>query len=424
MEKINSQAKGGRLNILHTIKDGNWRFVFLFLLFAISSNTLYGDVFEYRHRAGSRYRIISVVTQNVYINRILSHSAEILNRIAVEVVDENNGEALHRALVQTSERSTAIDVASRSFEWAREYETVFTRDRLGFMSIAPEYFMPVVRNVPVFPDRPLSVGDTWSAEGHEMHDFRDSFGFEEPFRIPFTAHYEYLGTRQWRGRDYSAFSVSYRIYYRPAGVRGRDGVSPQRILGGADQIVFWDHALGRAAAYEGEFRMVFALSDGATVEFRGQSHGEVYDAQEMDRDRIAEEIAAELERQNIGNVEIRVVDEGVVIVMEDIIFQPDSAIMLPGEDEKLDIISAILLQHSDRDILVSGHTALAGTPEARMQLSVERARTVADFLISRNVRSEERVVIRGYGAQRPVADNFTEEGMRRNRRVEITILEN
>jgi len=40
------------------------------------------------------------------------------------------------------------------------------------------------------------------------------------------------------------------------------------------------------------------------------------------------------------------------------------------------------------------------------------------------VRTADRVVIRGYGAERPIADNSTEEGMRRNRRVEITILEN
>jgi outer membrane protein OmpA-like peptidoglycan-associated protein len=74
--------------------------------------------------------------------------------------------------------------------------------------------------------------------------------------------------------------------------------------------------------------------------------------------------------------------------------------------------------------MVSGHTALAGTREGRMKLSVERANTVTDYLLSQNVRSADRVVIRGFGAERPISDNLTEEGMRRNRRVEITILEN
>jgi outer membrane protein OmpA-like peptidoglycan-associated protein len=98
--------------------------------------------------------------------------------------------------------------------------------------------------------------------------------------------------------------------------------------------------------------------------------------------------------------------------------------MLEGELEKLDKIAEILLRYGDRDIMVSGHTALAGTAAGRMQLSLERASVVADYLISKKVRDSSRVVVRGFGADRPVADNRTEAGMRKNRRVEITILEN
>jgi outer membrane protein OmpA-like peptidoglycan-associated protein len=98
--------------------------------------------------------------------------------------------------------------------------------------------------------------------------------------------------------------------------------------------------------------------------------------------------------------------------------------MLPGEEQKLEIIAGILRRYPDRDIMVSGHTALAGTREEQMNLSQQRARAVAEYLISQNVRSADRIVIRGFGAERPIADNSTEEGMRRNRRVEITILEN
>jgi outer membrane protein OmpA-like peptidoglycan-associated protein len=90
----------------------------------------------------------------------------------------------------------------------------------------------------------------------------------------------------------------------------------------------------------------------------------------------------------------------------------------------LDKIGEILKKYADRDILVGGHTALAGTPEGRLALSRERAGRVADYLIGQGVRAPDRVVVRGYGAERPLADNSTEAGMRRNRRVEITILEN
>jgi outer membrane protein OmpA-like peptidoglycan-associated protein len=121
---------------------------------------------------------------------------------------------------------------------------------------------------------------------------------------------------------------------------------------------------------------------------------------------------------------VRVVDEGITISLDDIQFRADTAIMLPGESEKLDKLVEILLRYQDRDILVGGHTALAGTAEGRNKLSAERAGVVADYIIARKARTPDRVVVRGYGADRPLADNGTEEGRRRNRRVEITILEN
>ncbi|MCL2066247.1 MAG: OmpA family protein [Treponema sp.] len=399
-----------------------YQLTLILLLLAITSRQAYCEVFEYKHRAGDRYRILSMVKEDVYINRRLNHSAEILNRIAVEITGENDGVGLHRAVFQTSERSTGTRFGGVSFQWAREYDSVFQRDKLGNMTIGREYYMPVVRNVPVFPGRTLNPGDRWSADGHEMHDFRDSFGIEQPYRIPFIANYTFLGSRQWKGTEYPAFSVSYRILTDPSPVAGR--VWPRRITGASDHIVYWDVDMGQAVAYEEQFRMVFELSDGRTIEYRGSAQAEILESPEMDKDRIASDIREDIDRLNIPNVEVKVVDEGISINLEDIRFQADTAIMLPGEREKLDQIAEILLRYPERDIMVAGHTALAGTAEGRMNLSRERAAAVADYLISKNVRTVDRVTVRGYGAERPVADNRSEEGMRRNRRVEITILEN
>jgi outer membrane protein OmpA-like peptidoglycan-associated protein len=144
----------------------------------------------------------------------------------------------------------------------------------------------------------------------------------------------------------------------------------------------------------------------------------------MDKEKIAGEIAGDIQRLGIADASVRVVDEGVTISLENIQFQADTAIMLPGERTKLDQIAEILLRYEDRDILVGGHTALAGSEAGRMALSRERAGVVADYLIEKNVRTADRVVVRGYGSEQPIADNRTEEGRQRNRRVEITILEN
>jgi outer membrane protein OmpA-like peptidoglycan-associated protein len=387
-----------------------------------------GEKFEYIHRTGDRYRVLSVVNEEVYLNRQLHHRAEILNRIAVEVTGVNDGKGQHRAVFQTSERALQVSTAlgragaQGGFEWAREYDSEFERDRLGYLSIDPRFYMPVVRNVPVFPDRELRPGETWSAEGHEMHDFRDSFGIEQPYRIPFTAYYAFLGDRQWKGKTYPAFSVRYNIVSQPPAVRGR--IWPRRITGTSNQIVYWDIENGRPVAYEETFTFIFELSDGTRIEYRGSAYAEIIESEPLDRDRITSEIIEEIERLEIPDVNVRTVDEGISISLENIGFYADSAVMLPGEREKLDLIAEILKRYPDRDIMVGGHTALAGTAESRMELSIERARAVTDYLLSRQVRSADRVVIRGYGAEAPVADNSTEEGRSRNRRVEIIILEN
>ena len=386
------------------------------------------EVFEFKHRAGDRYRILSVVKHDVFINRVLSYRSEILNRIAVEVTDVTDGRGLHRAVFQTSER-VIYDSASRilqpnvtGFHWSREYDSVFEIDRLGYFTIDPKYYMPVVRNVPVFPDRSLRLLERWTAEGHEMHDFRDAFGIEEPYRIPFNANYQFIGDRERKGKVYPAFSVNYRFDTRPSPVRGYIG--PRRITGLFNQMVYWNRELGQLVAYEETFRITFEMSDGRTIEYRGTAEAEFVESEFMDRERLASEIFEEISRLAIPDVNVRTVEEGVSISLEDIGFFPDSDIMLPGEHEKLDIIAEILRRYPDRDIVVSGHTALAGTSEGRMRLSIARAGAVTDYLLSKDVRSADRVVVRGYGAERPVADNNTEEGMRRNRRVEITILEN
>jgi len=401
--------------------------LFFIINFSLVPQTAECETFEYKHYPGARYRILSVVDEAVFVNGVLSHRAEILNRIAVEVTGVTDDKGRLKAVFQTSER-LVYDSSGRNqglpagYQWTREYESVFERDKLGRLTIEPKYFMPVVRDVPVFPGKNLELMESWRAEGHEMHDFRDSFGIEEPYRIPFIANYTYIGERQWEEKTYPAFSVNYRVASRPPAVRGQ--VYPVRITGDFDQIVYWDHALGQPVAYEENFRLTFEMSDRNKYEFRGKAKAEFVEAENMDKGQMASEITGEINRLDLPDVSVRVVEEGISISLEDIAFYPDSSVMLPGEFEKLDKIAEILMRYPDRDIMVSGHTALAGTSEGRMRLSVERASAVTDYLLSKNVRSADRIVVRGYGAQKPIADNSTQEGMRKNRRVEITILEN
>ncbi len=83
-------------------------------------------------------------------------------------------------------------------------------------------------------------------------------------------------------------------------------------------------------------------------------------------------------------------------------------------------------QYPDRDIAVSGFTARAPgyTEEDYQALSEKRARAAAKFLLGQGARRADQITVRGRGADSPIGDNSTEDGRRKNRRVEITILEN
>jgi outer membrane protein OmpA-like peptidoglycan-associated protein len=394
----------------------------LFISLILYCPSVFSMEFTYKYKAGDKYRVLSKISMDIFIDRRYSYKSEIVNRIAMEVVSVSGDKSRQAATFQSAEIAVPADgsSASATFKWAKDYQSEYDQDSLGHMTIDSSYYMPNVRDVPVFPGRDLAVGETWAAKGTEVHDFRDNFGIEKPYSIPFTALYTYLGLMTWKDKEYPAFSVSYKISVQPQVVRGK--VYPRHIQVSSDQTVYWDTDHGQIAAYEEFFRSIFELSDGQTWEYRGKAEAEVLEAPPMDKEVIIKDIAEEI--AEIPDATVRVTNEGIVISLENIQFAADSAVLQRSEFSKLDAIAEILMKYPDRDILVGGHTALAGTAAGRLQLSQERADAVAKYLISKKVRSADRVVIRGYGAEVPIADNRTQEGMQRNRRVEIVILEN
>ncbi|HQO66502.1 MAG TPA: OmpA family protein [Spirochaetales bacterium] len=377
------------------------------------------DEFHFAYAVGDKYRVVSTVDEDVYINRRYSHSARIVNRIAFEVADaRDDGAALLRGDFSTSTRYAG----GVSYVADRIYRSEYWQLPNGRYEIGPAYYMPTVRHVPTFPARDLRPGDTWTAPGEERHDFRDDFGIPDPYIIPIDVRYTYEGPGELDGRPVRLVRAAYTVFVQPARPRSWTIAWPTQIAGYSDQLLYWDPGRGALAAYEERFKFVFELSDGRTVEYRGQAGSEVVEAETMDRPGLERELRDAVE--GLDGVTVTSGELGVTISLEDIRFRADSAVLLPSELAKIERIAGLLKGVADRDILVSGHTALAGTEAARLALSTERARAVADQLIRLGAREAERITVIGYGAERPVADNSTEAGMARNRRVEITILEN
>jgi outer membrane protein OmpA-like peptidoglycan-associated protein len=384
------------------------------------------EVFRFRYRPEEKYRLVTEVTEDVYVNGSLNHRASILNKIAVETLNVKDGRGLLSTTFLTSERGYGVQTSYVLDPLDQEYLSVFWRDGLGNYEIGPEYFMPVVRNVPVFPEEDIQPGHSWMAPGEEVHDFRRSFGVSQPVRFPIRVQYTYRGTEQRNGKELDVFSIEYDVFYRPQGLRSSRGLVPVRISGRSEQTYYWDGAQGQPDSYNESFDFIFQLSSGDYVEYVGTARGEMLVSAPLEREEVAEAIRKDLRELGVEDATVTPGEEGVTVNLQNIQFPPNSAVLVDSEMAKLDKIGEMLKKYDRRDILVSGHTArVPGYSDAdHQELSEARARAVADYLILIGALRQTQVTSRGMGQRDPLADNSTEQGRRLNRRVEITILEN
>src|SRR5882757_2904323 len=101
-------------------------------------------------------------------------------------------------------------------------------------------------------------------------------------------------------------------------------------------------------------------------------------------------------------------------------FETGSAILRPSSYRTLDEIFESAVVAEGLKLGVYGHTDNNGSDAVNQPLSEKRAATVKDYLVRKGLK-DDRIESKGFGAARPVADNGTEEGRSRNRRVEIVL---
>lgn len=105
-------------------------------------------------------------------------------------------------------------------------------------------------------------------------------------------------------------------------------------------------------------------------------------------------------------------------------FAFDSDKILPEAEEQLEALGQALISEELKGYRyeISGHTCNIGGDDYNKRLSERRARSVKKYLERRFKISPEGLTIKGYGKNKPIADNSTEVGRQKNRRVQITNL--
>ena len=112
---------------------------------------------------------------------------------------------------------------------------------------------------------------------------------------------------------------------------------------------------------------------------------------------------------------------GEVYVLHNLQFESGKSILLPNNYPELDNFIRFLEKNSKLKLLVTGHTDNVGNKTDNKKLSLERANSIKQYLITRGI-DKDNILIEGKGDELPIDSNETEEGRKKNRRVEISFV--
>jgi outer membrane protein OmpA-like peptidoglycan-associated protein len=134
-----------------------------------------------------------------------------------------------------------------------------------------------------------------------------------------------------------------------------------------------------------------------------------------------EEANKKLEALSSKNISVYKDARGTILSLSDILFETAKADLKQELKENLAEIAGILKSLLiDASVVIEGYTDNVGTAAANKSLSDRRAAAVSKYLVDRGV-AKGRLKSIGYGATKFVADNATDEGKAKNRRVELVI---
>jgi outer membrane protein OmpA-like peptidoglycan-associated protein len=270
----------------------------------------------------------------------------------------------------------------------------------------------------------LKPGDTWTARGEEVHDLRRDFGVDSLLKVPVDVTYTYDGTTLKGGVTLHVIRSSYNLYKPTGFLTSKKDFFPVLMTGYSHQTHYFNAQKGREEGYSEEYSLVLTLNDGRVVEYSGRGESHLVEAQTMDKPSLVDSVKKGLQDRGMGDVQVESTPQGVSLSLDNILFPADSSDLVDSELKKLRLIGEVLRQYPDRDILVEGHTTDVISTVDPQRLSEARAASVGNELVTMGVRKPSQITYKGWGSAKPLLPNDTEEHRSKNRRVEITLLEN
>ena len=265
---------------------------------------------------------------------------------------------------------------------------------------------PLLRNFPILPETaftPNDIGKTWEGKCTVVVRPKPE---KNAVRIPVNAGFKYKGKTILNGQSVHHVEAAFGLRYKHSDMLGDKELMSSE--GGRKTDIYLDD-INRPILIREKIDEEFFYADGKKIKHRGfLLHFYSYT------------VRAEIKPNK--DFEVTKTKRGTMLRLKNLQFEPDRAVLLKGEEAKLDEIAKILKKSESEFFFVEGHTAAVGKPEDEKILSQERAKTVIEKLVKMGIPAE-KFIYQGAGGTKPIAPNGTEEGRAQNRRVEITIID-
>lgn len=124
-----------------------------------------------------------------------------------------------------------------------------------------------------------------------------------------------------------------------------------------------------------------------------------------------------------ADIPLQPIEPGASIVLKNIFFDVNKFQLKPESMPEIDKVVSLMNDNPKLVIQISGHTDNVGKETDNLALSLNRAKSVTAYLLSKGIDTK-RIISKGFGATKPVASNDTETGRSLNRRTELSITSN
>lgn len=384
----------------------------IFTSIILMSLPLYSMKLKWTLDKDERIEMVKTAGVRYYVNRSVQRVYEERNIIDLTCISSMSDMYRVDGVFTVFEREGDDTV----FKLKEKYDVDFGIAPSGEFDVKRGDLMPNLRNIPAFPDKELNTGDRWTANGELVIET-----FSKPFKLTFPVEYEIVRTVHEKGREIAVINYYYVIESDLTSA-GYPEDFPVAIKGENKGTLYWDITNNKPGDMKDSYYIAFLFARGGTqtlVEFTMniRTENKMYGNYPEDQKEKDKE---DLKKKLPEGTEVDTDERGIVVRMDDVLFDFDSYSLRSDTEEKLAKISEIIKEkYPDREIIVEGHTDNVGKKDYNYTLSEKRAKTVSEFLKGRV--GHDKISYRGLGQDVPLTDNSTPEGRKKNRRVEIII---